>query len=227
MLGEKSVRNCVRLYSLWGLAVKTVPTGIEVLDRKLGGGIPAGSLVALVAPPASQSELILFELTATRETLYLTTARSTAAVRDALTRTNTRVGSPTIKEVEADAPIDHALRLIRQLPEGANLIIDPIDVLEEDGGIRYRNFLNDVQTHMMNIGGIAYLHCLDGRAVPPMRDTTEYMADLVFTLAMDVKSDSIETRLTIPKYRGGVATGDVIKLQLANRVAIDTSRDIA
>ena len=45
-------------------------TGIDVLDRKLDGGLPAGSIVVLNATPASQAELFLYELTATRGTLY-------------------------------------------------------------------------------------------------------------------------------------------------------------
>lgn len=207
--------------------MKTVPTGIEILDRKLGGGIPAGSIVALTAPPASQAELILLELTAERDTLYLTTQRSAQAVQDAIDRTTTRTGSPTIREIEAEAPIDHAQRLIRQLPEGVNLIIDSVDVLEADGGVRYRNFLNDLQTQLANTGGVAYLYCLDGRSTSPVRDTTEHMADLVFSLVTELKTDTIENRLTVQKYRGGSAIRDAIKLQLADRVTIDTSRDIA
>ena len=49
-------------------------TGIEVLDRKLGGGVPKGTIIALSALPASQSELFLYEMAAVRETVYLTTA---------------------------------------------------------------------------------------------------------------------------------------------------------
>ncbi|PSP59844.1 transcriptional regulator, partial [Halobacteriales archaeon QH_7_66_37] len=37
-------------------------TGIDVLDRKLGGGLPAGSMVTLSASPRSQAELFLYEL---------------------------------------------------------------------------------------------------------------------------------------------------------------------
>ena len=39
-------------------------TGIDVLDRKLNGGLPAGCIVALTASPSSQAELLLYELTA-------------------------------------------------------------------------------------------------------------------------------------------------------------------
>ena len=56
--------------------VERLRTGIEVLDRKLDGGIPAGSIVALTADPASQAELFLYELTATRGTLYLSLDRT-------------------------------------------------------------------------------------------------------------------------------------------------------
>jgi KaiC/GvpD/RAD55 family RecA-like ATPase len=204
-----------------------LPTGITVLDRQLGGGLPAGSIVTLTASPASQSELLLYELTATRGTLYLTTVRSDQAVKDALERTTTRVGRPTVRDIGGDAPLDHANRLIRSLPEGANLIIDVVDILERSPRARYRNFLNELQTHMMNTGGLAILHALDGRNVPENRDLTEHMSDVVFQLETRVSGSEIENRLAIPKFRGGAAMNETIKLQLTEQVTIDTSRDIA
>lgn len=202
-------------------------TGIDVLDRMLDGGIPAGSVIALNAAPASQSELLLYELTATRRTLYLSTKRSSAAVQDALDRVNTRVGNPNIQELKSDAPIDHATHELRALPEECNLIIDPMDPLEDAESSRYENFMNAVQTHMINTDGLTFLHCLNGHSLPPQRDTTEYMADVVFDLDTSVRGDMIENRLTVPKFRGGRALEEPIKLELRERVSVDTSRDIA
>lgn len=204
-----------------------VPTGITVLDRHLDGGIPVGSVVLLSGKPASQSELLLQELTAARETLYLTTVRSEEAVRDAFERTNARVGDPTVRDVGGDAPLDRVNRLIGTLPEGANLVVDALDPLERTDRGRYRTFLNDLQTCLVNTGGVAYLHALDGRSVPPLRDVSEYAADVVFDLRTELDGSDIDNRLAVPKFRGGRALEETIKLKLVDTVAIDTSRDIA
>ena len=202
-------------------------TGISALDRELQGGIPAGSIVALAAEPASQAELFLYELTAARGTLYLSVDRTSDAVATSIENAPTATGDPTVRDVTGDAPLDNASKLIAALPEASNLIVDPVDVLERSEPARYRNFLNELQNHIYNTGGLAVLHCLDGRSVPDLRDTTEHMADVVFELETTVKGDRIENRLAGPKFRGGRALSDVIKLDLTEAIDIDTSRDIA
>jgi KaiC/GvpD/RAD55 family RecA-like ATPase len=202
-------------------------TGIEVLDRKLNGGLPPGTIVALVAEPASQSELILYELTAARGSLYLTTERSDQAVRDAIEKTNAPVGSPTVRDISGSEPLDQANRLIRALPEGANLIIDTANVLERGDRNRFRNFMTELQTHMVNTGSIAFMHCLKEQTPPQNRSSTSHMADVVFDLETSVTGSELTNRLTVPKFRGGTALKESIKLELADEVAIDTSRDIA
>jgi KaiC/GvpD/RAD55 family RecA-like ATPase len=204
-----------------------LPTGVEALDRELDGGIPPGSVVAYQAPPASQSELLLYELTNTRPTLYLTTDRTEDAVSDAFERANCPTGNPQIRFVPGDAPLENANRLIRSLGEGANLVIDPSDMLERSDRNRYQNFMNDLQNHMRNTGSLAVLHCMRGADTPALRTTTEHMADVVFDLRQAFEGTEVETRLAVPKFRGGHALTDTIKLELADRVRVDTSRDIA
>ncbi len=202
-------------------------TGITALDRELEGGIPSGSIVALVAEPASQAELFLYELTAARGTLYLTLDRTSDAVANSIRNAPTSTGEPKVRDVTGDAPLDNASKLTAALPESSNLIVDPIDVLERREPARYRNFLNELQNHIYNTEGLAVLHCLDGREVSKLRDTTEHMADVIFKLETKLKGDRIENRLAVPKFRGGRALSDVVKLDLAASIDIDTSRDIA
>ena len=203
-------------------------TGIDVLDRKLDGGLPAGSMVALTAHPASQAELFLYELTATRGTLWLSLDRTAEAVTDSIENTPAQTGDPTVRHISGEAPLDNAGKLISARPETSNLIVDPLDVLEsQEPPSRFRSFMNDLQNHIFNTDSLAILHCLEGRNVPPLRDTTEHFADVVFSLRTSVVGDQVENRLAIPKFRGGRAPSDVIKLDLVEDVSIDTSRDIA
>jgi KaiC/GvpD/RAD55 family RecA-like ATPase len=201
---------------------------MDVLDRKLDGGIPAGSTVVLSADPASQAELFLYELTATRGTLWLSLDRTAEAVTDSIDNASASTGDPTVRHITGEAPLDNAGKLVSALPETSNLIVDPIDVLEaQEPPSRFRSFMNDLQNHIFNTDSLAILHCLEGRNVPPLRDTTEHFADVVFTLRTSVVGDQVENRLAIPKFRGGRAPSDVIKLDLVEDVSIDTSRDIA
>ena len=208
---------------------RRLSTGIDVLDRQLDGGIPTGSIVLFSADPASQSELLLYEVTAVRMSLYLTTIRSDQAVQDALDRAGryTNVGEPTIRDIGVEAPLDQANKLMGTLTSESTLIIDSLDPLERQDPSRYRYFLNQLQTQMKNTESIAILHAMDGRSVPVLRDVTEHMADVVFELNTEVQGTEIVNRLSVPKFRGGRALDETIKLKLSSGVSIDTSRDIA
>lgn len=200
--------------------------GIDALDRELDGGVPAGSVIVYSAPPASQSELLIYELTATRPTLYLSTDRTEDAVADAFARANCPTGDPDIRYVSNEAPLENAWRMSRELGEGQNLVIDPCDALERADRSRYQNFLNELHNHVQNTGSLAILHCMTGTD-SELRPVTEHMADVIFDLNQEIKGTDMETRLAVPKFRGGFALSETIKLELSDRVRVDTSRDIA
>ncbi|NGM70998.1 transcriptional regulator [Natronolimnobius sp. AArcel1] len=202
-------------------------TGIDVLDRKLDGGLPPGCVISYTAIPASQSELLLYELTAARGTLYITTERSKPVLKRALEDSPSSIGSPTIRHVTGDDPLEEARQLVAALPEGANLIIDTMDVLERAPMDDYVSFLNDLKTRMVETGSVAVLHCLESESQPENRARTHHAADAVFTLQTAVTGTELENRLTIPKFRNGGQPTESIKLELTEEVQIDTSRDIA
>lgn len=208
------------------MTAETLPTGIDVLDRKLDGGIPPGRIVALTASPASQSELFLYELASVRRTVYLTTVRSESAVRNVLTATGTDPETVEVHRLDEDS-LAAAERAIRDLDERTTVIVDPVELLERQDSSQYEAFLNELKRRLVASESIAVLHCLDRRTVPAARDTTEYVADVVFELSMAVRGETVENHLLVPKFRGGRALDERIKLNLTAEVTIDVSRTIA
>ncbi|EMA50354.1 RAD55 family ATPase [Halococcus thailandensis] len=204
-----------------------LPTGIDVLDNRLGGGVPAGSIVALSAPPASQAELLLAEFVVPRDTLYLALDRPAAVVSANIERTDVDTGDPTVRTIDADDPIDEALAVLDDLPERSTVVVDPQSVIERAKRPAFLEFMTGLRRRVDDTGSIAVLHCLDGRDVSPLRDSTEHLADVIFRLTTDTTGATIENRLAVPKFRGGRALTETLKLTLTDRVAVDTSRDIA
>jgi KaiC/GvpD/RAD55 family RecA-like ATPase len=201
-------------------------TGIELLDRRLHGGVPRGSITAVLSQPASQSELLLYELAAVRPALYLTTVRAAEDVRATLTRVRPEAMDVVVSGIDPGAPVAETLELVDELPEQSTLIVDPIDALERLPAGEYRAFLNELRSRLAAANAVGIFHCLDGRDVPPLRDTTEYVVDVVFRLSTERRGEAVENYLTVPKFRGGQALEDVIKLSLTTDVDVDISRNL-
>lgn len=201
-------------------------TGIGALDRKLGGGIPPGSLVSLSAPPASQSEQFLSDLTEIRRTLVLTTRRPRTVVEQSLSATSSRPENIAVREIEPSEPLRQIRSLLEPLDGETNLIVDPLDPLEQTDETSFVSFLNWFRAKLSKTGSLAVLHCLDGKTVPAHRDLTMYMSDVIFDLSTAVRGDRLENRLVVPKFRGGYPFEEAVRLELTNKVAVDTSRDI-
>lgn len=202
-------------------------TGIDVLDRKLGGGIPGGKIVALSARPASQSELLLYEMSGVRETVYLTTDRRAIDVEDSLRDNDVPLDEIEIHRLEAESPFQAGRRAIQSLPERSLLVVDTVNPLERQEAPEYRSFLNEIKAQTVEKNGLALLHCLDGEANPSQRDRTEYLSDIIFSLNTNLRGKSIENTLSIPKFRGGRALPEAVDLDLTTDVTIDVSRKIA
>ncbi len=191
-----------------------LPTGIETLDRRLGGGLAPGTVVALTAEPASQSEQFLYAATAPRGTLYLSTERTTANVSRAIESTDVATGNPTIRHVSGSGAIENATELIQKLPDSATLVVDLVDTLERCDRATYVSFLNELKERMIDTGSVAILHCLNDAEHPPNRSATVHAVDAVFdlhTVAPGLGTD-VEHYLSIPKFRHESAFSETIEL---------------
>ena len=203
-----------------------VTTGLGMLDRRLGGGIPAGSVVALSAPPASQIELFLYNAAAAHDTTYLSFYRPEETIEGNIQETIPRADGYTVRRLPREDPIEAAIDAIASAPKGTNVVVDPHTVAEQQGRERLVEFVNELGRRVEEAGSIALLNCPAGDHAPELRGTTEYLADVVFQLETVVSGSQIENRLAVPKFRGGQALPETIKLRITDRIEIDTSRDI-
>jgi KaiC/GvpD/RAD55 family RecA-like ATPase len=204
-------------------------TGLDALDRQCGGenGIPAGSLVAIEAPPGVQVESMIWTMMTARPTVYVSTLRDEAALRDDLDATITEQDF-TVHRAAIDTPIENAWNLLELVDQQVNVVVDPATPLERvDDEDRYVKFLNWLKNHLVNTGSIGILHCSQSELMPPGREMTLSIADLVWEIDTVLEGGTIENKLFFKKFRGHSIPEETIKLRLGERVSIDTSRDIA
>lgn len=205
-------------------------TGITELDRDLQGGVPPGSLIVIRTDPASQGELLLKQLTHQRPTLYLSTLRTEPDVREWLDDTAGRNDNTPPKRVEymaMDTPIETVKDNIGMESRQKNIIIDPINPLEKEDYTKYVTMLQSIKTHLANTGSIAVLHVLKDGDESENRSRTLALADMVWDVTHERNGEDLDTRLKITKCRSGVLPDKISKVDLGERVRIDTSRDIA
>ncbi|WP_396613473.1 RAD55 family ATPase (plasmid) [Haloferax sp. S1W] len=209
-----------------GRMLTRIATGIDVLDQMLLGGIPTGSVVALVGAPASQSELFLYELAAGRQTVYLSTERDPEAIEDVLSGHGDADSVEVVRLANSDV-VSGVESALESLPQETTVIVDPADALERLDHWPYVDLLQRLKSRLVETDSIALLHCLDGVTPPPERDTTLYHADVVFALSTEIDDDEVKNRLAVPKFRGYRALNETIRLDLGERVVVDTSRNIS
>ncbi|WP_435364476.1 RAD55 family ATPase [Haloarchaeobius sp. DYHT-AS-18] len=199
-------------------------TGMESLDRLHEGGIPAGSLLVLLAPPESQAELLVQQLIERHQTLYLSTTRSKESVQ----RTLGEAAATTQVVFLGPNPTPEDLtNALPHVPENAVVVVDQPDPLEFAGRREYVSMLNALSRRLVDANSIGVFNCTGSNDATPQRATTLAFADLVWNLDLRVTTYAIENRLAVTKFRGGRAFREPVKLQLTDKVRVDTSRDIA
>lgn len=228
---------------------RKLATGIDPLDDELDGGVAGGRILALSAPPASPSELLLHEIAAQRKTLYLTTTRNCETVRRTLRndgfdmqsrKRDVWVEDVDAVDVETESLMNGCVDCIEKFENAMrsqigvgdfNIIIDTADILEHQNYGWVLKFFDKLRNRLVNteedVEGLVVLHLTRGEHVPDQRDLTLTLADVVAELHRDIEGEDMSYRLFMPKNRGSTALMEGLKLNLTNEVMVDTSRDIS
>lgn len=203
-------------------------TGSPYLDKQAGGGIPAGDILALTAPPNSQSETMFMEFASAEPLVYLSTiVQDSDELRNRLKPSNTPPENLTVEYLNSSSFLDDPEEHIDDFPSESVIVIDPVDILESGSRIEYLTMLNQLKSRLAESGSVAILHCLADESTPELRSLTLKRADHIWSLRQSVNKGKIETTLYIPKSRVGSTMTDGISIELGDGVQVDTSRNIA
>lgn len=196
-------------------------TGIDALDRRLGGGVPVGSLTALVAPVGSSAELLLEAAADPSDALVVSLNRPASTVAERYPD-----GAAVVERDPASLAAAPA-ETFAALPDGGTLVVTPTLGLEELAPGDLRRVLEAAATAVDDADAAGFLHCPEPATDAAGRTRALARVDGVWVLDVRTATLSIENRLYVTKVRGGTALDEPLKLRLTDDVTVDTSRDIA
>jgi hypothetical protein len=185
-------------------------TGVDLLDSGLGGGVPAGSLVAVSALPRAQSEPLLYAMAAANSTRYLSTLRPAEEVADALTTAapvEKAALDVDVRSVEGDDVLADPETFLGGLDANSLVILDPTTELEQGDRTRYREFLDTCKRALRMTDSVGLFHCHENTPSVLRRGMTLARADQVWDVRIDVVDRAVKTCLAVTKVRGGTPLG--------------------
>ncbi|MEM2933687.1 MAG: RAD55 family ATPase [Halobacteria archaeon] len=225
-------------------------TGIEILDKNLGGGIPSGSIVYFTSDPKSMSEVFLFHFTTPRITYYFATDRRPKYIEEDIRRLDFDASNIRFIDIykmyyedaaslglERENIDNYILEFLENELQSLYLngekdftcIIDSFSFFLElnINFNRIKSTINLIYEVIKNTESICYLYILKGVHDQKIENLLLNISDVVFDIEIEKKGEKIANKLSIPKIRGTIPTTDFIKFKIAEGVIIDTSRDIA
>jgi KaiC/GvpD/RAD55 family RecA-like ATPase len=227
-----------------------LPTGIDMLDKNLNGGLPSGAMVYFSSSPDSSPELFLFEFTIPRKTFYVTTYKNPQFIIRDMERlefdtsnivfidlhegfyekllpdlSNKQVASKKLVQY-----LDEWLDSIIESDENNfTIIFDSFSFLLEMGLEEevLKRLMDKIYDIINNYNSICYLLVINGVSNKSIDNRIQYWCDVILEIDLERKGDKIINKLILPKIRNMPPLTDYIKFRITDRITIDTSRDIA
>ena len=236
------------------LAPDILSSGIYVLDRSIGGGIPGGSVIYISASTKSMSEVFMYQFTQSRKTYYFCTERRPKYVQQDIENMNFDTSQIVFVDVYGsyfmsphgemidnvgneyvDAKVvefmEYNLKsILSEETEGeVNIIVDTFTFfmnLNLNTGI-IRRLMNIIYETTKETGGLTFLYSLKDSHDQKLENEIVNTCDAIFDVDIEKSGDKIINKLSIPKIRGMTPTAEMIKFKIGEGIQIDTSRDIA
>lgn len=225
------------------------PTGIELLDKQFGGGLPENSLVCIYADPISMPEAFLYQLSSERKTYYFNTFRPVQYIQENMSSMGFPVENVEFidvfshygktefeqflidskwKKKEVFSFLNNQLKDLHT-PEDFNVIFDSISFfmkLDVDFALK-EWLLNKIYLLSKESKNLFYIYLMKGVHPTEIINMVIEISDVVFNVRSEEVGAQIKSVLSIPKIRNRPPVKETFKFKVEEGIKIDTSKDIA
>jgi KaiC/GvpD/RAD55 family RecA-like ATPase len=233
------------------LKTADVPTGIVLLDRRLDGGLPAGSFVCVHADPIAMPEAFLYQFATVMKTYYFTTSRPAKFVRRDMEKLRLDVqhvqfvdifsqyylneyGQFIVEDKYRDKEIfdfvgDRLAKIQEEEKGEYNIVIDSLSFflnLSVEWGLK-EWLLNKLYSISKERGVVVYCYLIKDLHPPDVVNKVLDISDVVFQVEAERVGERIVSKFAVPKLRGKMPVMEYFRFTVEEGVQVDTSRDIA
>ena len=228
-------------------------TGISILDRTLGGGLPSGSVAYIHADATSMAEVFLFQFTQVRKSYYFSNERRPVYVMNDIRNFGFKTGDITFVDIYSEYYISshgemvdnignefvdakivefteyNLKKILAEEEQDINIIFDSFSFylnLNVNPGL-IKRLINLIYEATKSVNCLTFLYGLKDTHEKKLENEILKSCDVIFDVDSEKNTDKISNRLSIPKIRGRVPSIERIRFRVGDGVQIDTTKDIA
>jgi KaiC/GvpD/RAD55 family RecA-like ATPase len=228
-------------------------TGISILDRTLGGGLPSGSVAYIHADATSMAEVFLFQFTQARKSYYFSNERRPVYVMHDIRNFGFKTDDITFVDIYSEYYISshgdmvdnignefvdakivefteyNLKKILAEEERDINIIFDSFSFylnLNVNPGL-IKRLINLIYEATKSVNCLTFLYGLKDTHEKHLENEILKSCDVIFEIDFDKNTDKISNRLSIPKIRGRVPSVERVRFRVGDGVQIDTTKDIA
>jgi KaiC/GvpD/RAD55 family RecA-like ATPase len=228
-------------------------TGISILDRTLGGGLPSGSVAYIHADATSMAEVFLFQFTQIRKSYYFSNDRRPVYVMNDIRNFGFKTDDITFVDIYSEYYISshgeivdnignefvdakivefteyNLKKILAEEEQDINIIFDSFSFylnLNVNPGL-IKRLINLIYEATKRVNCLTFLYGLKDTHEKNLENEILKSCDVIFDVDSEKNTDKISNRLSIPKIRGRVPSIERIRFRVGDGVQIDTAKDIA